>query len=211
MQLGQKKVDHIVYAVPNLAAAIQHIESKFGVAPVIGGVHPTQGTMNALLNLGDGCYFELLAIDPNNSQITPPRWMGIDLIQAAQITRWAVQSEDMASDGATLQAYHPKMGQVTGGQRRTNSGSLLTWQLSMPLTEPEVEVVPFLLDWSQSDRHPTEQLPERCRLVGIELTHPNPEAIQPLFQSLSLDLNVAVGPTPSIQIRVDSPNGVVVL
>jgi len=57
------KIDHIVLAVPNLEEGILWLEKKLGVRPAYGGQHLTEGTHNALLNLGNNCYLELLAID----------------------------------------------------------------------------------------------------------------------------------------------------
>ena len=42
-------IDHLVYAVPDLAAAVADIEERTGVAPVPGGAHVGRGTYNALL------------------------------------------------------------------------------------------------------------------------------------------------------------------
>jgi len=62
-----KKTDHIVYAVTNLEAAIDEFEKLSGLRPVFGGYHTTKGTKNALVNLGNECYLEILAIDEGNT------------------------------------------------------------------------------------------------------------------------------------------------
>ena len=93
MNIG-RKIDHIVYAVPDLSAACDELEELLGVRPIFGGYHDSQGTKNALLNLGNQCYLELLAVDEANTKIEAPRWMGVDLIQHPRITRWAIKSDN---------------------------------------------------------------------------------------------------------------------
>lgn len=58
-----RKIDHLVYCVPDLEAAIQHFLKVYDISFTYGGQHLTQGTHNAILNIGNGAYLELLAID----------------------------------------------------------------------------------------------------------------------------------------------------
>ena len=62
MKIG-REIDHIVYCVPDLENGIDYIEELLGIRPVFGGRHLSNGTKNALLNLGDNCYLEILAVD----------------------------------------------------------------------------------------------------------------------------------------------------
>ena len=43
------RVDHLVYASPNLEEGIDRIESLLGVRATPGGSHPQWGTANALI------------------------------------------------------------------------------------------------------------------------------------------------------------------
>jgi hypothetical protein len=45
-------IDHLVYAVPSLPAAIADVAERFGVRAQAGGKHIGLGTHNALLALG---------------------------------------------------------------------------------------------------------------------------------------------------------------
>jgi hypothetical protein len=203
------KIDHLVYAVPNFEKACAAIEKLTGAQPVSGGYHKTQGTKNALLNLDDGCYFEILAIDAENENIAPPRWMGIDFIHKPTLTRWAVKSENMEKESITLEKYNSGLGEIMEGQRKTESGELLKWKMTKPLAEPEVEVVPFLLNWEKSDHHPSDKLPPSCKLLELNIGHPQPEKIQPVFQKLNLNLVIKKTHTPQIIATIKSPNGII--
>ncbi len=204
-----RKIDHIVYCVDNLEEAIKDLEIKLGVKVTIGGAHLTQGTKNALINLGDGCYLEILAIDENNTDIKAPRWMGIDLLQSSQITRWALKAENIKDDSKLLSTYNPYMGQVSGGSRKMNNGKSLTWQIAMPLPKPEIDIIPFITDWTKSEAHPTDTLDQDCKLLELRLNDPNTNDIQNLFTQLHIDLKINISKTTSIQAIIQCPNGIV--
>jgi len=206
-----RKIDHIVYAVPNLEEAIDELEKRLGMRPTFGGYHDTQGTKNAVFHLGGTCYFEILAVDENNTNIPPPRWMGIDLISEPCITRWAIKSDDLHHDQAILQKSNPEMGAIKGGQRVLESGNLLKWELIMPLAKPTIEILPFMLDWSKSDFHPTSQLEPTCKLIGLKIYHPNSSLYQTTFQELGIDISIQQSNKIKIVAVIDSPNGVVEL
>lgn len=206
---SNRKVDHLVYAVPNLMAAMDIFEQKTGIRPIFGGYHQNQGTKNALVNLGDKCYLEFIAIDTKNTAIQAPRWMGVDFVDSPQITRWALKSENLEKDSRILQHYQADLGQIQAGQRKMSNGKTLTWQMSMPLATPAVDILPFFLDWRQSEAHPTEALPVQCRLVRLELAHPQANTMQRVFEDLSLDLNILQQANPSIGIQLECPRGLI--
>lgn len=206
-----RKVDHIVYAVPDLEKGIDHIHQLLGVRPTFGGYHTTQGTKNAILNLGDRIYLEILAVDESNKAISSDRWMGIDLIQSAKITRWAITSDDLGDDAAKLKAYHPDLSTQSGGQRKMTNGELLQWQMILPAPSPEVELMPFMINWSGTSTHPTASLPDVCKLKSIRFYHPNPNEIHPHFRQLSLTDKILLSRAPFIEVEIACPNGLVLL
>jgi hypothetical protein len=206
MSIG-RQIDHIVYAVPDLKAACQDLEEKLGQAPLFGGYHPRYGTKNAVLNLGDECYLEILAVDEKNPNVSAPRWMGVDLIDKPHVTRWALKSDDLAADGEVLRGYDSQMGKVQGGQRLTADGKLFAWEMQVPLAEPAVEIMPFMIDWQLSASHPCDALEEKCKLIGIHLGHPDPGQMEDKLKELGIHIRVEASESPFIQIEIDSPNG----
>ncbi|MFK7811342.1 MAG: VOC family protein [Maribacter sp.] len=202
----------MVYAVSDLDKAITEFEQLSGVRPIFGGYHSSFGTKNALINLTNGIYFELIANDSSNKKIPPPRWMGVDFLTKNQTTRWALKSNVLERDAYILKKYNPDMGKVRNGSRNTADGTLLQWELIMPLTAPEVEISPFMVDWSKTEKHPSEILPNmNCELQEFYAIHPNPEIFEELFKDLNFDLNIQKGSIPKIKVVLKTPNGIVTL
>ena len=201
-------IDHLVYAVPDLEKAMDDFENLTGIRPTFGGYHTTKGTKNAVVNLGNACYLEFLAIDENNEKISAPRWMGIDFIEKTQMTRFALKSENLEKDSAILKKYAAEMGEISGGARKTSDDKLLKWEMILPLAAPAVEIAPFMCDWSQSEVHPTDSMPQECELIGLHFTHTHPESVTSLFNELDVDLNVIEGEKATIIAEINTPKGV---
>jgi hypothetical protein len=55
------QLDHVLIAVTDLAAAVEELEDRYGLAAVAGGRHPSWGTANMIVPLGE-TYLELVAV-----------------------------------------------------------------------------------------------------------------------------------------------------
>jgi len=204
-----RTIDHLVYSVLDLGKAISDFERLTGIRPTFGGYHTTRGTKNAIVNLGNACYLELLAIDEENKDIAAPRWMGVDFISKAQMTRFALKSDDLDSDSAILRKYNPQMGEINGGQRQMSNGKMLTWEMILPLAAPAVDIVPFMTDWRKSDVHPTDNMKEQCIFIGFKFIHPNPEKMMNLLSELGMNTKVERGEEIEIKAIIKSPKGII--
>ena len=203
-------IDHIVIAVAYLDRAIDDFYNRTGVRPVTGGRHTSLGTMNALIGLDSGAYLELITIDMD-TQVEPPRWMGVDLITEPRITRWALKSYDIHRDASLLHAHDPSLAAVQTGRRLMTSGDTLEWSLTMPLPSPMIEVAPFFLDWTRSVHHPSDKLDAICTLKSIKLYHPTPKRYLTLMDDVGFGDRLFDSQTPSIEVEIDSPRGIITL
>ncbi|WP_255452731.1 VOC family protein [Aquimarina sp. RZ0] len=202
----------MVYAVSDLDSAVQEFEKKLGIQPIFGGYHTTQGTKNSLINLGNECYLELLAVDSRNAKAKPPRWMGVDVLTKDRITRFALKSNRLEADKELLKTYNPQMGIVAKGSRDITGESRLAWELTMPLATPEVDTIPFLIDWSSSQQHPSLYLPDmKCSLIKLYATHPNPEEIKVVYDSLNCQVPIKKHKEISLKMILGTPKGVIEL
>jgi hypothetical protein len=89
------KVDHLVYATPDLNRGVEEIEKILGVRATPGGQHPGRGTRNALITLGPAIYLEIIAPDPEQPHPKTPRPFGIDGLKASRLVAWAAKGGDL--------------------------------------------------------------------------------------------------------------------
>ena len=202
-------IDHLVYCVHDLEESINFFQQEFGIEASVGGRHLKQGTKNALVNIGNGCYLELLAIDKRNDSVTGDRWMGIDLLTKNKITRWAIKSLTISEDKQVLAAYSEALGVQSTGMRQRPKGGMLRWDMTLPTSQPEVEVMPFLIDWSDSDAHPVDGLSQQGQLVELHLSHPEPDRLSACFEKLDLGIHISKGKEVSIKAIIEGPQGLV--
>lgn len=193
-----------------METAINDFDKKLGVKPIFGGYHKTFGTKNALINLNNQIYLELLAVDDSNTSVSKPRWMGVDLLTKNQLTRWAVKSNNLKQASEVLKKYNPEMGEIKKGSRNTADGTLLQWELIMPLPAPEVALIPFFLDWSNTEKHPSELLPDMgCELIELFATHSNPEYTTEILTKLESSIEIKVSDQTSLKAIIKCPKGFV--
>jgi len=203
-----RRIDHIAYAVPNLDDGIKHLQELLGCEVIVGGRHLNNGTHNALVNLGNEIYLELIATDIENKDVEGPRWMAVDLVEEPRVTRWALKSNDLNADLNALKVFNPDLGNSFEGSRKKQDGSLLKWHMALPLPAPEIELAPFAVDWKDSI-HPTRSLTAECELISIELIHPNPTIYAQLFAALDIELMIYQGVSTKIKLEINSPKGII--
>lgn len=203
-------LDHLVYAVPDLAAGVAEIERLTGVRAVEGGRHVGLGTRNYLValrgdGLGDAAYLEIIGPDPDQDDPAGPRPFGLDGLETARLMTWAIRPADF-DDALTAAIRH---GYDPGGPREmsraTPDGELLTWRLT-PGDPAGGGLVPFLIDWGQSPHPTTRPMPE-LRLAGFGGVHPDPAGIRRSLAALNVTLDIAQGDRPALNAVVEGPAG----
>lgn len=200
------RVDHLVYATPDLAAGIAQVERLLGVSAAPGGQHPGWGTRNALIGLGDNTYLEIIGPDPDQPKPDRPRRFGIDELQAPRLVTWAAKGTDLDAIVENAKSHGLGLGQVQPGSRRRPDGVLLSWHLTVAPALNEGGIVPFFIDWGETPQ-PAAGLPKGCRLVALRAEHPDANRVQAELSTLGLNLRVDSGSAPTIIATIRTPNG----
>jgi hypothetical protein len=205
-----KRLDHLVYAVPDLDGGVADLEQRLGVRAAAGGPHPGRGTRNALIALGPETYLEIIAPDPAQPEPAGGRWFGVDPTAPARLAGWAAKGSDLARIVAAAARRGVTLGEVMPGARTRPDGVALRWTLTNPDAKAVFGLAPFFIDWGTSP-HPAATAPRGPAIVGLRAEHPRPDLAREPLAALGLDLAVDQGPRPALVATLRTVSGVVEL
>lgn len=135
-------LDHVVIAVDHLESAIGDYEA-LGFTVIYGGRHTSGTTHNALICFKDSSYLELLAPTYEAPQ---PGSNAMDfsfLLQYGEgLVAYALQSDDLDTDGQRLRAWSFDVSPVRFGGRKRADGTDLEWKTALL----DGRMSPFLLE-----------------------------------------------------------------
>ena len=201
-------IDHLVYAAPDLTAAVAEIEERFGVRAQAGGQHIGLGTHNALLALGAQTYLEIIAPDPGQPEPPVPRPFGVDAVSRGGLVSWALACDGRVDivAGARSHGYDP--GEVADGQRAAPTGTVLRWRLTHNAVAGSL--IPFLISWGDTE-HPARSAPRGLTLEAFHLEHPDPASLAPPLTALGAGVEIRRAAAAALVARLSGPNGSIVL
>lgn len=200
------RIDHLVFAAPDLDLGIEEIERVLGIRAAIGGRHPAWATRNAVLALGPRSYLEIIAPDPSQVPADGPRPFGLDTRSACGLVAWAARAERLAELRFDAARAGIELGQVMAGSRELPGGGRLAWELTDLRQVTAEGLAPFFIDWGRSV-HPAARAPAGAVLTGLAAQHPDPERVRKVLRRIGVGLSVDAGPAASLIATIDCPNG----
>ena len=197
-------LDHLAVAATSIED--RRLDQLLGVDLSPGGRHVRMGTHNRLLRLGPTSYLELIAIDPQATAPTHPRWFELDepemkarLAAGPRLVHWVARVE---------RTELPPLPIDVGPWERFQRGDL-SWQLTVrgDGTLQADGVAPSLIFWPGS-AHPAARLPDvGVTLEALELEHPRAAEIQRQLDLLGLDVRCTHGSVARLVAHLATPAG----
>ena len=206
--------DHLVVAAVTLADGIEYLGELTGVAAQPGGKHVAMGTHNALMRLSERTFLEIIAIDPEATKPSRPRWFDLDnialqaeLTERPRLIHWVARTTGIENVAAScpvpLGTVHP----MSRGDYR--------WRITIPDdgSLPGKGIVPTLIEW-HVPQHPADALPKSgVSLASLAATHPEPASIRKALAALGQGeaLAVTYDRDTRLAAMLRTPRGVVTL
>ena len=199
------RIDHLVYASPDLERGVDHLHALLGVRATPGGRHPGWGTRNALIALGESTYLEIIGPDPDQGMPSADLRFGIGDLDQPALVSWAVGTEELQQVVEDAQRRGLDLGAISEGKRKQTDGTLLSWRLTAHRLSPG-GLIPFFINWGQPPS-PALGAAQGCSLRELGGIHPAPEEIRLKLAGLGLDLPIDRGSVPGLVAILDTPQG----
>lgn len=125
------RLDHAIIAVNDLEAAIADY-TELGFTVIRGGEHASGTTHNALINLQDGSYIELLAATgkPPKPDVNAADFTSM-LANGEGLVGYALLSDDLVADITAMRERGVAINDPAPGKRLRPDGVALRWQSAM--------------------------------------------------------------------------------
>lgn len=208
------RLDHLVIAAATLKQGVEYIKNTLGVKMPFGGAHPKMGTHNHLMQLGKDTFLEIISINPDAPAPQRPRWFALDspnirrkIAEKPLLLTWVVNTPDIEQliRNASFDAGVPEL--ITRGE--------LSWHFALHKDGRLLEggILPYAISWS-ADKHPSRKMADMdCRLVNLEIFHPNPEYLKSQLSSIGAENLVKISGIPSesapyLRAQISTPDGI---
>jgi hypothetical protein len=198
-------VDHLLLGVADREAGIRWVQEKTGVRAVIGGSHPGVGTHNALLSLGGRQYLEIIAPDPDQTQLAA-RYQMLKALDTPRLITWAAATANAEMTAERCRAAGLEILGPNPGARRRPDGKMMRWITLNVKTDLEV-VIPFFIEWERTMTHPAADSPQGCRLQTVAFWHPQPARVRETLARMGIDATVNSSPEAAVTAFLHTPKG----
>ena len=141
------QLDHLLWGAPSLEKGIAWMKERTGLEAMVGGRHPGQGTMNALLSLGPRRYLEIIGPDPEQPDARNPRIDAIRALTEPRLIGWAAGAGDLAAVAARARSAGLEVIGPVPGSRKRPDGTTLQWR-ALAIVQPQDPLLPFFIEWA---------------------------------------------------------------
>lgn len=206
---GERGLDHMLWAVPDLDEGCEQFAAATGVLPGNGGSHDGFGTRNALASLGDQIYFEVISIDPAQTNFKRRAQQIADL-QAPILQTFGIRGTGLIEYRDTARKLGLNASDPVHMSRMRDDGVKIEWQ-SIYIDDPVWGgMLPFLIDWMGS-QHPCETTPQGLEFNSFTALHPRSDDLRALYDALGIRVPVRQAIAPGFLLEMQAQSGTVIL
>jgi hypothetical protein len=195
-------VDHVILAIDSLERGMEIFRQITGIRPVYGGVHPGRGTRDAIVSLGGARYLEITAPNPaDTSQSGKERKDLFARFHRLTAYGWAVHTSNMDSTVVQLERSGFRNLKVVPGSRARPDGKLLKWRIMRPWGSDR-PVLPFFIEWSNDNPHPSTDAPGGCALRRLSLGAADADSAGRMLIRAGIDVSVGRATPEKLYITI---------
>jgi hypothetical protein len=202
-------LDHVIWAVPDLAAYALKFEEMTGVKPQYGGEHTNGVTANYLVALGACTYLEI--VGPKS---------GIDLsvfgdaagkYRRTAIIGFAFGAQNIEGTRQVFAAKDITTGAPREGGRNKPDGSYVGWRtINYPSLDFGSDSLVFAIEWL-TQPHPATTSPKGVGIEKLSISGVSNDGLQAISQQYAMPIEFTGVGEVNFTLTLSTPKGEVVL
>jgi hypothetical protein len=181
--------------MPDLGESVRAFEERYGLRAVPGGRHPGAGTANAIVEIGNRQYLELIAVVDAEEASASGRGRRVleAIARGDTFATWAVRVGNLEQMKAVLREDGP----IMPGARERPDGTRLEWRTLEPAAAASARGVPFMISWG-GEVHPGARGDGHVARLLLEDIPGGP--VNALLQRVGLDVDYELRDGPSAKL-----------
>jgi len=200
-------IDHILLLVADLLDYQTRFEEVTQVAPTYGGVHPSARASNALVDMGNGTYLEIIgpALDGTEGPLTET----LKQLDEPRLSWFAIRSEDLEQDIVRLEAAGFTHSGINEIEFESELRSKISYSGVVAVNHEWGDQMPFFINWGDTP-HPTTTSAGGLEMTSFTVFHPDAQALTKVYNELNVGVAVEEAAVPGFRLTFSSPGGDVV-
>ena len=200
-------IDHILLLVSDLEAYQTQFQEVTQVAPTYGGVHPSARASNALIDMGNGTYLELIgpALDGTEGPLT----LTLRKLEEPRLSWFAMRSEDLQQDVERLESAGFEHSGIQEIEFESEIRNKIRYSAVVAINHDWGDQMPFFINWGDTP-HPTTTSNGGLTLTSFTVYHPDAESLAQVYDQLDVDVVVEHAEQPGFRLEFNSLGGDVV-
>jgi hypothetical protein len=207
------RFDHLALGAATLQQGIDHVTQLMGVEMTKGGAHPDMATHNRVMATGEDTFFEVIAIDPDATAPSRPRWFSLDEANFDDGPRpYAIILDTFDLEGAI--GYAADHG-IDCGVPTLLTRDSLKWHFSLRDDGriPLEGAAPLIIEWPKGPHPATKMEDHGLRFEAITVTTPYADQLNSFFRASGSDLGpveILRGTAHSITAQMRNKDGKII-
>lgn len=196
-------LDHILFVVQDIDKWNDDFFTLTGVQPIIGGIHPSYGTINSLVSIGNNQYLEFISYE--NDKNHEGGILGPYPILKTFFLGWCVRSSKLESSVDLLRHQEFEFTPIMSGCRITPEMNEVSWTYTFSHKYSGLRSFPFLIEWRSS--HPSAGLDKGLGLESFTIKTLESEVVQKIVTKIDFPISIIKHDSFNMELVLNSENG----
>lgn len=202
-------IDHIALGVSNTLEGIDYVEQLTGVRAFLPEGHSDNFYLSAAVNLGNGCFLEIIGPNPNHTGFNPFKQI-LKALPEPRLMFWYIGTHDFGTAKSVINQNGFKLERYNH-IKKTKGDQVIDYQIAI-IGKGFYSEQPNLIQWNQVPDKVYNN-GDACHITDFKINFKNANALKALFEKLGIPQSetqhIQASDKNTMSLTLDTPKGLV--